>query len=117
LYHRRTNEERQEAEGFVELGDGIMYSTMMALVAPTAPVRGTKPVMSSLPREVLNPREWADPSMEEGRYNTASDILPMVPDRMVDEATVSIGIVMIKRGMQSLIKKVRCGKAFEGKKH
>jgi hypothetical protein len=78
LYHRRTDEERQEAEGLVELGGGIVYSTVMALVAHTAPVGGTKPVMYVVPhrREGLNPREWANPSIEEGRYNIASEILP-----------------------------------------
>jgi hypothetical protein len=44
--------ERQAAEGMVELGTGIVYASVLGLPAPTSHVKGTKPVMSELPRRV-----------------------------------------------------------------
>ena len=61
---RRTEQERQEfleheaAAGLDNLGEGIVYSTIMALPAPTAPTRPGIPIMHELPRRVdgLHPR-------------------------------------------------------------
>jgi hypothetical protein len=57
---RQAIAERQAADGMVELGDAIVYASVMGLPAPNAPVRGANPVMEELPRrrDGLHPREW-----------------------------------------------------------
>jgi hypothetical protein len=116
VYHRRTEEERQAlaereaARGMVDLGDGIVYASVMGLPAPTAPVRGTNPVMSQLPRrtEGMHPRLWSNQAIAEGRYTSATEILPkMVPDRLVPDVTASICLMRIKKGWQGFVKKIK----------
>jgi hypothetical protein len=58
VYHIRTDQERQalaerqEAEGMLELGTGIVYANVLGLLAPTTHVRGTNPVMTEIPRRI-----------------------------------------------------------------
>jgi hypothetical protein len=92
----------------------------LGLSAPTAPVRGSNPVIFELPHRVegMHPREWANQAMDqEVRYTNSTQVLPtMVPDRMVDEVTTSISLMWIKNGLKGIAKKVKWGPAFQGKK-
>jgi hypothetical protein len=97
----------------VDLGEGIVYASVLGLPAPTAPVRGSNPVMSELPRRIegMHPREWSNQAIQEGRYTNATQLLPnMVPDRMVDEVTASISLMWIRKGLKGIAKKVKWGK-------
>jgi hypothetical protein len=65
--------ERQEMEavgGLEQLREGIVYSSVMALPAPTTPPRPGIPVMHELPRRVngMHPRLAALENMQHGSY-------------------------------------------------
>jgi hypothetical protein len=65
----------------------------------------------------MHPSEWANQAMEEGRYTSATKVLPtMMLDRMIDEVTTSISLIWIKKGLKGITKKVKWGPAFQGKK-
>jgi hypothetical protein len=83
VYHRRSVQEREMAAEITrarmeeealqrldQLGEGVVYATVMGLHAPTAPPRPGIPVMHELPHRVngLHPRIAANQAMQEGCY-------------------------------------------------
>jgi hypothetical protein len=48
----RMEEEEEALQGLNQLGEGIVYTTVMGLPAPTTPPRPGIPVMHELPRRV-----------------------------------------------------------------
>ena len=113
--------ESAAAEGLEQLGEGIVYSSVMALPAPTAQGSGIMhepPVMHELPRRVdgLHPTEAALQAMQEGRFHSThyhgygEYVLPeMVPARLIPELKAASTLCRIKRGISSWIKRVKNG--------
>jgi hypothetical protein len=62
----RSRMEEEALQGLNQLGEGIVYATVMGLPAPTAPPRPDIPVMHELPYRVngLPPRIAANPAMK-----------------------------------------------------
>ena len=106
--------EHEAAAGLDNLGEGIVYSTIMALPAPTAPTRPGIPIMHELPRRVdgLHPRLAALEAMQEGRYHGYHEyVLPeMVPARLVPEFEAASSLCKINKGLRNWIKRIRNGK-------
>jgi hypothetical protein len=126
VYHRRSVQEREMAaeitrarmeeealQGLNQLGEGVVYATVMGLPVPTAPPRPGIPVMHELPRRVngLHPRITDNQAMQEGRYTQATELLPqMVPPHIEKEITASAILCRIKRGIKQWIHRVVNGK-------
>jgi hypothetical protein len=111
---RRSELERQEMEavgGQQQLREVIVYSSVMALPAPTAPPRPGMSVMHELPRRVhgMHPRLAALENIQRGSYTYHSEyVLPsMVPDSMVPQIKAASALCKIKKGIEYLIKKVK----------
>lgn len=104
-------ERLEAAEGLQQLGEGLVYSTVCGLAAPTAPNRRTAlPTMEELPRRIdgLHPREHARQVITGERYHESHEyMLPkMVPTNMHPEISAASSLCKIKKGIQYVIKKV-----------
>ena len=125
VYRRRNEEEREHAfelaaaRGLEQLGDGLVYTSVMALPAPTTPARPGMPSMHELPRRVdgMHPRIAAEQAMQQGLFNLSTEyVLPkQVPARLVPEIKAASALCKIKKGISYCIKKIRNVKKKEEK--
>jgi hypothetical protein len=109
----RARMEEEALQGLNQLGEGVVYATVMGLPAPTAPPRISIPVMHELSRRVngLHPRIAANQAMQEVCYTQASELLPqMVPPHIEKEITASVILCRIKKGIKQWIHRVVMGR-------
>ena len=117
VYRRRSVqeiEEREAAAGLEQLGDGVVYTPIMALPAPGAPrYVPSPPRMHELPRHVtgIHYRHAAHEAMMETRYNHGIEyVLPsQVPARLEPEIKAASSLCKIKLGIEYVIRKLTGG--------
>jgi hypothetical protein len=105
----RARMEEEVLQGLNQLGEGIVYATVMGLPAPTAPPIPGIPAMHELPHRVngLHPRIAANQAMQEVRYTQATELFPqMVPPHIEKEITASVILCRIKRAIKQWIHRV-----------
>ena len=114
MYRRRSVqeiEEREAAAGLEQLGDGVVYTPIMALPAPGAPrYVPSPPRMHELPRHVtgIHYRHAAHEAMMETRYNHGIEyVLPsQVPARLEPEIKAASSLCKIKLGIEYVTRKL-----------
>ena len=115
IVHRRRSvqeiEEREAAAGLEQLGDGVVYTPIMALPAPGAPrYVPSPPRMHELPRHVtgIHYRHAAHEAMMETRYNHGIEyVLPsQVPARLEPEIKAASSLCKIKLGIEYVTRKL-----------
>ena len=114
VYRTRRTMEREEmeaAQGLQELGEGIVYTEVRGLPAPTAhPRAAAQPVMDQLPRRIdgMHPRVAREEAMMQGWFTGHSlHIAPtQVPERLVPTYHAAGSLCLLKKGIEFCKKKI-----------
>jgi hypothetical protein len=115
VYKSNARQEREEMEvalGLQQLGDGVVYTMVRGIPAPTAiPAAGRMPVMEELPRRVsgMHPTALARETISQGLYTSTTEyILPkQVPDRLVPVIQAASALCKIKKGLDYYMNKIK----------
>ena len=101
----------EAAQGLQELGEGIVYTEVRGLPAPTAhPRAAAQPVMDQLPRRIdgMHPRVAREEAMMQGWFIGHSlHIAPtQVPERLVPTYHAAGSLCLLKKGIEFCKKKI-----------